>query len=146
VRAHLPHGVQDILQGEAARRRRPEAALRDIFSRWAYHEDIPLIFEYNDNLVVGASPDLRQAMYCFFDREGRTLALRADFTTQVARMVATKLFDQPLPVRCFYAAQSEGDERVVSEIADLAYHALVLLAARELSWTDAEGELARRFG
>ena len=103
VRAHLPHGVQDLLQGEAARRRRAEAALRDLFSRWAYHEVIPPIFEYDDNLVVGASPDLRQAMYRFFDREGRTLALRADFTTQVARMVATKLFDQPLPVRCFYA-------------------------------------------
>lgn len=102
LRGHLPHGVQDLFQGEAARRRRAEAALRDLFSRWAYRELIPPTFEYDDNLTVGAGPDLRQAMYRFFNREGRTLALRADFTTQVARMVATKLFDQPLPLRCFY--------------------------------------------
>jgi len=49
-------------------------------------------------------------------------------------------------IEVIVAAQSEGDERLVSEMADLAYHALVLLAARELSWTDVEEELARRCG
>jgi phosphoribosyl-ATP pyrophosphohydrolase/phosphoribosyl-AMP cyclohydrolase len=44
------------------------------------------------------------------------------------------------------AAQNESDERLVGELADLAYHALVLLAARGLSWADVETELARRFG
>jgi len=43
------------------------------------------------------------------------------------------------------AAQSEGNERLVSELADLAYHALVLLAARGLCWSDVTAELARRF-
>ena len=102
LRGHLPHGVQDLFLVEAARKRRAEAVLRDVFSRWTYHELIPPTFEYHDNLIVGAGPDLRQAMYRFFDREGQMLALRADFTTQVARMVASKLFDQPLPLRCFY--------------------------------------------
>jgi ATP phosphoribosyltransferase regulatory subunit len=102
LRGHLPHGVQDLLQGEAARRRRAERMLRDLFSRWSYLEVIPPVFEYDDNLTVGAGPDLRQVMYRFFDREGLTLALRADFTTQVARVAATKLVDQPLPLRCFY--------------------------------------------
>ena len=49
-------------------------------------------------------------------------------------------------VEVIVAAQSEGDERLVSELADLAYHSLVLLAARDLSWADVETELARRFG
>jgi phosphoribosyl-ATP pyrophosphohydrolase/phosphoribosyl-AMP cyclohydrolase len=49
-------------------------------------------------------------------------------------------------VEVIVAAQAEGDERLVSELADLTYHALVLLAARDLSWADVEGELARRFG
>jgi phosphoribosyl-ATP pyrophosphohydrolase/phosphoribosyl-AMP cyclohydrolase len=49
-------------------------------------------------------------------------------------------------VEVLIAAQSEGDERLVSELADLAYHALVLLAASDLSWADVEAELARRFG
>ena len=43
------------------------------------------------------------------------------------------------------AALSESDERVVSEMADLIYHCLVLLAARDLSLAQLEAELAGRF-
>ena len=49
-------------------------------------------------------------------------------------------------VEVLIAAQSEGDQRLVSELADLTYHALVLLASRDLAWSDVEAELARRFG
>ncbi len=101
-RSQIPRGVQDRFLGEAVRRRRAETRLRECFARWAYHEVIPPTFEYYDNLCVGAGPRLRQAMYRFPDRQGRTLALRADFTPQVARIAATKLFDQPMPLRCFY--------------------------------------------
>jgi phosphoribosyl-ATP pyrophosphohydrolase len=34
---------------------------------------------------------------------------------------------------------------VISEMADLVYHCLVLLAARGLRWDEVEEELARRF-
>jgi phosphoribosyl-ATP pyrophosphohydrolase/phosphoribosyl-AMP cyclohydrolase len=49
-------------------------------------------------------------------------------------------------IEIIIAAQSEGDERLISELADLTYHVLVLLAARDLAWSDVEAELARRFG
>lgn len=49
-------------------------------------------------------------------------------------------------IEVIVAAQNEADERVISELADLVYHTLVLLAARGLSWVDVEAELARRFG
>jgi phosphoribosyl-ATP pyrophosphohydrolase/phosphoribosyl-AMP cyclohydrolase len=49
-------------------------------------------------------------------------------------------------VEVVVAAQGEPDERLVSELADLVYHALVLLAARDLAWADVTAELARRFG
>ena len=42
------------------------------------------------------------------------------------------------------AGASESDERVVSEVADLWFHALALLAARGLDPTMVEAELARR--
>ena len=42
------------------------------------------------------------------------------------------------------AAKGQGNERVVSEVADLAYHVLVLLAARHLLPTDIENELDLR--
>jgi ATP phosphoribosyltransferase regulatory subunit len=102
-RGQIPHGVQDRFLVEAARQRQAEAVVRLCFGRWGYQEVIPPTFEYYENLVVGAGVGLQQAMYRFFDRQGHTLALRADFTPQVARMAATKLFDQPMPLRCFYA-------------------------------------------
>lgn len=49
-------------------------------------------------------------------------------------------------IEVIVAAQNETDERMISELADLVYHTLVLLAARGLSWADVEAELARRFG
>ena len=49
-------------------------------------------------------------------------------------------------VEVIIAAKGEGDDRVLYEMADLIYHAMVLLAARGLAWADVEAELARRFG
>lgn len=42
------------------------------------------------------------------------------------------------------AAKGQGDERLISETADLTYHLLVLLAARGLALSDVERELAKR--
>lgn len=49
-------------------------------------------------------------------------------------------------VEVIIAAKGEGDDRVLYELADLIYHSMVLLAARDLSWDAVEAELARRFG
>lgn len=49
-------------------------------------------------------------------------------------------------VEILIAGQSESDQRLVNEVADLIYHTLVLLAARDLSWAAVESELAERFG
>jgi phosphoribosyl-ATP pyrophosphohydrolase len=43
------------------------------------------------------------------------------------------------------AALSEGDDRLIYEMADLLYHCMVLLAAKGLAWSDIEAELAKRF-
>jgi phosphoribosyl-ATP pyrophosphohydrolase len=39
-----------------------------------------------------------------------------------------------------------GAEHLVNEVADLVFHAAVLLGYRELPWSAVEDELARRFG
>jgi len=102
LRGHLPHGVQDQLPGDVLRRRRAEVSLRELYSAWAYREVVPPTIEYEDNLIIGASPELKRAMYRLFDRDGQTLGLRTDFTTQIARVAATKMLADPLPLRCFY--------------------------------------------
>ena len=48
-------------------------------------------------------------------------------------------------VETVVAALSQTDDRVISEMADLVYHCLVLLAARGLGWDEVEAELGRRF-
>jgi phosphoribosyl-ATP pyrophosphohydrolase len=41
----------------------------------------------------------------------------------------------------------KGDrDRLASEAADVLYHLLVMLAARDVTWADVEAELARREG
>lgn len=48
-------------------------------------------------------------------------------------------------IEVIVAAKGQGDARVVSEMADLIYHSMVLLAARDIQWHAVEEELARRF-
>jgi phosphoribosyl-ATP pyrophosphohydrolase len=47
-------------------------------------------------------------------------------------------------IEAIVAAKGQGDERVVSEVADLIYHTMVLLASRGIAWRAVEDELARR--
>ena len=42
------------------------------------------------------------------------------------------------------AAKNPGSEEVVYEISDLLYHLMVLMAEKELSWTDIMDELSNR--
>jgi phosphoribosyl-ATP pyrophosphohydrolase len=47
------------------------------------------------------------------------------------------------------AAHEPGDagrEHLIKEVADLVFHALVMLGYRDATWSDVEAELARRFG
>lgn len=47
-------------------------------------------------------------------------------------------------VEVILAVKGQGDERIISEVADLLYHTLVLLAARNLTLAEVEAELGRR--
>ncbi len=47
-------------------------------------------------------------------------------------------------VEVILAAKGQGDQRLVEEISDLAYHVLVLMAYRRLTPDDIRAELARR--
>ncbi len=47
-------------------------------------------------------------------------------------------------IEVIVAAKGQGNERVVSEMADLIYHSMVLLASRGISWHVVEDELVRR--
>ncbi len=100
----LPYGVADLFFEESTRKSQVEGVLRETFNCWSYSEVIPPSFEYYEPLITEASPQVREEIYRFFDRDGRTLALRADPTIPIARIACTKLYDRMLPLRLFYVA------------------------------------------
>ncbi len=103
VPTQLPKGARIYLPDEAERKRHVERTLFDVFGRWGYREVVTPTFEFFDAIAVGTDPALQENMFKFVDREtGRMLALRADITPQIARVVATRLRDEPKPLRLAY--------------------------------------------
>ena len=100
----LPYGVRDLFLEEAAQLSALEETWRRLFESWAYVPVIPPTYELYDVLLVGSGVELEQQVFRVLDREGNILALRSDLTTQVARIVGTKLADQPSPLRFYYQA------------------------------------------
>ncbi len=58
--------------------------------------------------------------------------------------IAKKVGEEAVEV--VLAAAAQGRERLTAEVADLAYHVLVLLAAHDLTPGDIAAELEARFG
>ena len=99
----LPKGVRIYLPDEAARKRHVEGRLFSVFRRWGYREIVTPAFEYADVLATGTDVAVQENMFKLVDRDtGRMLALRADITPQIARIVATRLRDEPKPLRLGY--------------------------------------------
>src|SRR6184192_1123989 len=99
----LPKGARVYLPDEAARKRHAETRLLSVFTRWGYREIVTSTYEYADVLATGTDADVQENMFKLVDREtGRLLALRADITPQIARIVATRLRDEPKPIRLAY--------------------------------------------
>ncbi len=101
----IPPGTQ-ILIGRAAKRRRVlERAICSVFEGWSYEEIIPPIFDYYDVFIKGMGTGPEEQIYRFIDREGNILALRPEFTSLVAKTVATRLASAPRPIRLFYSGE-----------------------------------------
>ncbi|HEX2095621.1 MAG TPA: ATP phosphoribosyltransferase regulatory subunit [Longimicrobiaceae bacterium] len=103
--AHVPPGSQDLLSDDVRRRRRVQGAWFSLAEERGYEEVIPPTFEYEEVFTRGAGAELASRLIRFLDRDGRVVALRADFTSSIARMVATKLAAAPLPLRLCYAGK-----------------------------------------
>src|SRR5436853_32353 len=101
----IPPGTQIVI-GRAARRRRVlERAICSVFEGWSYEEIIPPIFDYYDVFAKGMGTGPEEQIYRFIDREGNILALRPEFTSLVAKTVATRLASSPKPIRLYYSGE-----------------------------------------
>ena len=98
----IPYGMRDFLPTEAAEKRAIEAELAALFAEWGYDEVVTPTIEYLDNLTLGASRALEPHLFKLFDKDNRTLALRHEMTTPIARLSAALkalLCQQCLPLR-----------------------------------------------
>ncbi len=100
----IPYGVGDLFGAIADRKKQLQRRLMNLFRSWGYEDVIPPEFEYAE-FLSRAGTKLQEEMYRFFDRDGQLLALRPDITTQVARIVGTRLYDLPLPLRFCYVGE-----------------------------------------
>lgn len=89
-----PEGTRDLLFEGARRLRACESALARTFDATGFAEVIPPAIERAE--LFDGLPALRAS-----DLTGRALAVRADFTSQVARIAATRLPDRT-PLRLWY--------------------------------------------
>lgn len=101
-KTHIPAGVQDFLPDEYYNKLLMENKAREIFDKWGYLEVEPPSFEYFDVFSEGKPSIEQEQMFKFFEPGNRILVLRPDFTMPIARMVATKLRDERLPIRLSY--------------------------------------------
>lgn len=100
----LPRGVKVLSPRAAHRREWVREVLLNTFRAWGFQRVITPTFEYLDILLKGLEEGLEDRLYKLVEREtGRLVALRPDFTPQVARIAATVMRDYPRPLRLCYS-------------------------------------------
>ncbi|HEV2844963.1 MAG TPA: ATP phosphoribosyltransferase regulatory subunit [Thermoanaerobaculia bacterium] len=102
VSAALPTGVAALLFESARQRREAEERLTARLREAGYSEVILPILDYLEPYESLLTPATRAELYRFIDRDGELLALRADFTPMLARLLAPRLESLELPLRLFY--------------------------------------------
>lgn len=102
VSASLPTGVAALLFEGARKRRRLEDILVRHLEGAGFSEAILPVVDFLEPYDQLLSPQSRSELYRFVDRDGELLALRADFTPMLARLLAPRLASLELPLRLFY--------------------------------------------
>jgi len=98
-----PLGMRDTLPELYEKKHRVRKAMADTMKLWGYQFIETPALEYYETVGV-ASAIADQQLFKLLDKEGHTLVLRPDMTAPIARVAASKLLDEDLPVRLGYSA------------------------------------------
>ena len=99
----LPENIADVLPSEARKIEELRRRLLDQFRLYGYELVMPPLLEYLESLLSGAGQDLDLRTFKLVDQiTGRTLGVRSDMTTQVARIDA-HLLNRTSVTRLCYA-------------------------------------------
>ncbi len=97
-----PEGTRDLLFDECVALRMVENKLTDIFLSHGYTEVVTPGLEFFDVFTLKSRYFAQESMYKLTDGKGRLMVLRPDSTMPIARLVATRLREEPLPLKLFY--------------------------------------------
>lgn len=97
-----PEGTKDYLFEEAVLRRTIENKLRDAFYFRGYHEVVTPSIEFLDVFSIADNGMPIEQMYKLVDTKGRLMVLRPDSTMPIARLCATRLKNEQMPLRLYY--------------------------------------------
>ena len=98
----IPYGTRDFLPKDAKFKRSIESNLAKTFSLWGYDEIVTPSIEYVDTLTINNRSGIENQLFKFFDKNNRTLALRHEMTTPIARVAASRMYDDVLPFKLSY--------------------------------------------
>ena len=97
-----PYGTRDFLPAEAAAKRTIEQKIFELFAGFGYEEVVTPTMEYLETLTTSSGQIIEPHLFKMFDRNNRTLALRHEMTTPIARLAVSRLKDSPLPLKLSY--------------------------------------------
>jgi ATP phosphoribosyltransferase regulatory subunit len=98
----LPENIADVLPSEARKIEELRRALLDNFRLYGYELVMPPMLEYIESLLTGAGQDMDLRIFKLVDQlSGRTMGVRADMTTQVARIDAHLLNRESVTRLCY---------------------------------------------
>ncbi|MFP5392575.1 MAG: ATP phosphoribosyltransferase regulatory subunit [Gammaproteobacteria bacterium] len=98
----LPENIADVLPSEARKIEELRRQMLDNFRLYGYELVMPPLLEYVDSLLTGAGADTDLRTFKLVDQiSGRMLGLRADMTTQVARIDAHLLNRDSVTRLCY---------------------------------------------
>lgn len=98
----LPENIADILPSEARKIENLRRLFLDKFRVYGYELVMPPMLEYLESLLTGAGQDTNLRTFKLVDQlSGRTMGVRADMTTQVARIDAHLLNRSSITRLCY---------------------------------------------
>ena len=104
-------GVRDIPPEQVAKIKHVEGEVRTVFEAYGYAEVITPVIERYRMYSERSGDSIRQQIYLFEDKGGRTICLRPEFTASIARAYCNKWSMLPKPMRLYYIGQAFRYER-----------------------------------
>jgi histidyl-tRNA synthetase len=94
-------GMRDLLSEDAEAMTFVMNKARETAQLYGYREVITPVIEPYELLSAKSGEEIRQRMFTFKDLGNRTVALRPEFTSSIARLATTSLKNEPKPLRTF---------------------------------------------